>query len=101
MQLKLPMRRPNNPRGLSNTHASIFTIMPHTDSPHCMRSKARTLELSAAFLQYVKRCPHVMESVQARAVIKHGFEPQISGHPRGFDLRQCFLDFQLCAGPGP
>ena len=27
--------------------------------------KARALELSAAFLQYVKKCPHVMESVQA------------------------------------
>mmetsp|Transcript_64968 Transcript_64968/g.152034 ORF Transcript_64968/g.152034 Transcript_64968/m.152034 type:complete len:136 (-) Transcript_64968:20-427(-) len=27
--------------------------------------EARALELSAAFLQYVKKCPHVMESVQA------------------------------------
>ena len=28
--------------------------------------KARALELSAAFLQYVQKCPHVMDSVQAR-----------------------------------
>ena len=36
-------------------------------------NQARTMDLASAFLQYVQRCPHVMQSIQVVGVVVGGF----------------------------